>query len=141
MPKRTYQQYSAHTKHNILREYKRGVRGCGFHALAKKHHIHGGGQTVASWFQQWNGSPESLQKHTTCNKRRKLDDGEVQQHIRGFVETMNEQGDQVIYKDVKEHVEQETGQPMAYSTLARYGYKKAHISYKRTTCTLTTEGT
>jgi hypothetical protein len=140
MPKRTYQEYSAHTKHNILREYKRGVHGCGFQALASKHHIQGGGSAVRYWYSQWDGTVASLDKRTTSHKRRKLNDNEVETHIRGYVQSMNEGGDQVIYKDVKENVEQETGQPIAYSTLARYGYKKAHISYKRTTRTLTTEG-
>jgi transposase len=140
MPKRTYQQYSADTKHSILLEYKRGVRGCGFHALAAKHHIHGGGQAVEYWYKSWDGTPQSLQKNTTSHKRRRLDDFQVEQHIRGYVQSMNEQGDQVIYEDVKQHIEQETGQSIAYSTLTRYGYRKANISFKRTTRTLTTEG-
>jgi transposase len=140
MTKRTYHQYSVDTKHFILQQYKRSKRGCGFQALAKKYGIHGGKHSLQYWYSIWDGTPNSLQKHTTSHKRRKLNEEQVQQHIRGYVECMNQQGDQVIYQDIKENVEQKTGQLIAYSTLARYGYKKAHISYKRTTCTLTTDG-
>lgn len=140
MPKRTYQEYSADTKHNILREYKPGVRGCGFRALAAKHHITHGLSTLQYWYSIWDGTRNSLQKHTTSHKCRRLAPQHVQQHIRDYVETMNKQGDQVIYADVKEHVEENTGEPIAYSTLARYGYNEAHVSYKRTTRTLTTDG-
>jgi transposase len=140
MPKRTYQEYSADTKHNILSEYKRCVRGCGFHALAKKHHIQGGGQTVEYWHSRWDGTPSSLQKQTTSHKRRRLNSQQVQTHIRGFVQTMNQQGDQVIYQDVKQHVEEQINTPIAYSTITRYGYNEAKVSYKRTTRTLTTDG-
>lgn len=140
MPKRTYHQYSADTKHHILRQYKRDVRGCGFRALALKHGVPNGARTLEYWYSKWDGTPASLEKQTTSHKRRRLDPQQVQQNIRGYVETMNKQGDQVIYADVKEHVEEETAQPIAYSTLTRYGYNEAHVSYKRTTRTLTTDG-
>lgn len=140
MPKRTYQEYSAHTKHSILQQYKRGVRGCGFHALAVKYDIHGGGPAVRYWYTLWDGTPHSLQKLTTSHKHRRLDSQQLQQHIRGYVIDMNKQTDPVKYKDVKQNVEMETQNPIAYSTLKRYGYNEANISWKRTTRTLTTDG-
>ena len=141
MVKRTYHEYSAGTKQHILQQYKRGVRGCGFQALAKKYGIAGGKRSLQYWYSIWDGSVASLQKNTTSHKRRRLEPGQVQQHIRQYVIDMNEQGDHVNYSDDKEHVERETGSPIAWSTLKRYGYNEARVSCKRTTRVLTTDGT
>ena len=140
MSKRGYQEYSADTKHFILTQYKRGVRGCGFHALAIKYGVPSGARTVENWYSMWDGTPASLQKHTTSHKRRRLKPGEVQQHIRQHVIDMNREGTCVKYKDVKKNVEEKTGAPIAYSTLKQYGYKEANISWKRTSCTLNADG-
>ena len=98
------------------------------------------GQTVEFWYNKWNGTPSSFQKFTTSHKRRRLGVDDVQQHIRQHVIDMNKEGTAVKYQDVKEHVEHETGAPIAYSTMKRYGYNEANVSWKRTTRTLTTDG-
>jgi hypothetical protein len=141
MADRTYTEYSANTKHSILLEYKAGVRGWGFHALANKHHVRGGSTTVKYWYDRWDGTPESLEKRTTSNKRRKLNEEEVKQHIRGYVEEQNQESEPVGYHQVQQHVQQETKQHIPITTIKRYGHDDAKLSYKRTTRTLNYECT
>ena len=140
MPKRTYTQYSADTKHFILQQYTPGVYGSGFAALASQYGVPNGARTVQSWYSKWDGTPQSLQKQTTSHKRRTLDPHQVKQHIRQYVIDMNSEKEHVKYENVKKNVEQETDAPIAWSTLKRYGYKEALVSCKRTTRTLTSEG-
>ena len=62
MMENSYEEYSPHLKHTILLQYKPGVRGSGFRALAKKYSVKGGHKLVSSWYSKWDGSESSLKK-------------------------------------------------------------------------------
>jgi transposase len=134
-----HMQYSADTKHNILTQYKPGVRGCGFTALANRYNIKGGNQLIQLWYNQWNGTPQSLEKHTTSHKKRKLNERDVHKYITRHVVKMNEGGEAVDYTGVKKNVKLKKGKSIPLRTIQRYG-KKAGLSYKRTTRTLISQG-
>jgi transposase len=132
-------QYSADTKHTILLEYKPGVKGCGFKSLACRFGVKGGHNVIKSWYLEWDGTKESLEKHTTSHKRRKLDEEDIDKYITSYVEEMNESGEPVNYKDVQQNVESNKRQHVPMRSIQKYG-KQAGLTYKHTTRTLEREG-
>jgi len=65
----SYTQYDPHLKQTILQQYKKGVRGHGFQALANKYDIKGGAMAVPYWYNQWDGTESSLTKHSGGDRR------------------------------------------------------------------------
>jgi transposase len=115
------------------------VRGCGFHALAKRFDIKGGMQLASSWYRTWDGTPLTLDKQDRSNKKRKLNDKEGNQYITKYVEKKNEKGEPITYYGVREHVILKRGHHIPIRTITRCG-KQVGLSYKRTTRTLVKQG-
>jgi len=67
-----YDKYTSHFKHNLLQEYRPGIFGCGFKALAKRFKIKGGHKLIMRWYHQWDGTVESLNHKTKGHRRRTM---------------------------------------------------------------------
>ena len=81
----SYSQYSPHQIHSILQEYKKGIRGHGFQALASKYHIKGGAPLVKYWHSKWDGTEISLKKESGGDQRSILTQKQKKRYISDFV--------------------------------------------------------
>lgn len=134
-------KYTAEFKHNVLKDYKTGVRGHGWKALAKTWNVEGGVHRIKEWYKRWNGSVQSLQDRRRPNRDLVLTEAEERTHILHFVRDCNRKGKHVDYKDVHANVTAKTGKEVSYRTVKRIGKERLNLRYKVTTKYLKTEGT
>jgi hypothetical protein len=125
----SYSQYSSHKIQQILNEYKKGVRGHGFQALASKYQIKGGPKLVKYWYSKWDGTENSLKKKSGGDRRSILTEKQKKRYISDFV-TQTSKKEAVIYSEVKNHVQKKTGKDPSLPTVQRYG-KALKISSKK----------
>jgi hypothetical protein len=60
MENNSYNQYPPRFIHTILKQYKKGVRGSGFKALASRYNIKGGHKLISAWYAKGDGTIYSL---------------------------------------------------------------------------------
>ena len=115
----SYSQYSPHLIQVILKEYKKGVRGQGFQALANKYNIKGGAKLIKCWHEKWDGSENSLKKRSGGDRRSILTPQEKKRHIGDFV-TKKSKIEAVNYREVSANVEKKTGRTPSPRTVRRW---------------------
>lgn len=114
--------YSPQFKQSVLGEYKRGERGSGFKALAKRFKISGGESVIRAWYSAWDGTEESLKSHAKGHRPRDLSAADVNKHIGGFIAAQRQQLKIVSWQDVQKHVKTKTQKHVPLGTLRRYGH-------------------
>jgi hypothetical protein len=124
--------------HTILLQYKPGVRGNGFRALATKFRIKGGHKLISSWYSKWDGTELSLEKQSGGDKRSILTPKERKKHIYDFVDKKSK-SEAVKYTEVKKNVEKKTNKRPALRTVQRNG-KSLGITSKKRKRTLKSQG-
>jgi hypothetical protein len=134
----SYEEYPPHLKQTILLQYKKGVRGSGFRALAKKYDIKGGHKLVSSWYSKWDGSESSLKKSSGGDRRSILTSKEKKRHVGDFIEKRAKK-EAVTYPEVKKNVELKTRKRPALRTVNDYG-KAFNITSKKRRRMLKSEG-
>lgn len=112
---------TATQKHQILREYRVGVRGCGLKALAARYGIAGGARTLSRWISRWRGSPRSLENHKSPGRPRILTTREVEESVRKPILAGNRACEAVLYTKLLPKVRQQTGKEVKLKTLRHYG--------------------
>ena len=117
--------YSAAFKHRVLSLYRRGQRGSGFAALARRFAIGGGGRTVERWHSEWDGSVRSLKSERPPGRIPRLSKLQKERHIKGFVAAANRRGEAVNYK-------KKTKVSLSVSQIRRIGKKEFNIHYRKT---------
>ena len=115
----SYSQHSPHLMQTILQEYKKGIRGHGFQALASKYNIKGGAQLVSYWYSKWDGTENSLKKQSGGDKRSLLIPKEKKRHIDDFV-AKRSKVEAVNYSEVKDNVEKKTRKAPSLRTVQRW---------------------
>ena len=126
----SYTQYDPHLKQTILQQYKKGVRGHGFQALATKYGIKGGAPLVKYWHSQWDGTESSLMKQSGGDHCSILTPKEKKSHIFAFV-NKKRKVDAPIYAEVKKNVEKKTKKVLTLRTVQRSGKALGITSKKR----------
>lgn len=114
-------QFPPEQKHSILLEYTFQSRTHSFAALAARHGVAGGEQTVRRWHKQWDGTPQSLEHKKGAGRPRVLSRREVQQHVRTPILRANRAHRAVHYSKLLPSVLQKTGKELSARTLRRYG--------------------
>lgn len=127
---KSYEQYSPHLMHTILLQYKPGVRGSGFRALAKKYNIKAGHVLISKWYRKWDGSESSLKKQSGGDVRSILTQKEKKKHVADFIEKSSKK-EAVTYTEVKKNVELKTKKSPALRTVQDYGSSAKMTSKKR----------
>ena len=69
MENNSYNQYPPRFIHTILKQYKTGVRGSGFKALASRYNIKGGHKLISAWYANWDGTIYSRTKQSGGDRR------------------------------------------------------------------------
>ena len=126
-------QFDAHVKHHILLEYAPRSRGRDFAALAARHAVPGGKRTVQRWHQQWDGTPQSLQRRAVSGRPCALTAAQVSRLVRAPILAANRAHRPVHYTTLLPRVRQRTGTQVSIQTLRRYGKEQLGIKQKHTT--------
>lgn len=124
-------QLSAEAKHAILLEYQPRSATHSFSALAARHSISGGSQTLEKWFQRWNGTVESLTRRSGSGRPRALTTTQVQRYIRQPVLQANRAHRAIHYPDLMPRLRQQTRQSVSLRTVQRYGRNELKIRDKK----------
>lgn len=120
-------------KHFILSQYRSNTRGSGFDALAQKYSVAGGGKTIQRWYEQWNGTADSLRRKPGAGRPHLLSEDEVHQHITTPIRKNNRRAKPVQYRDILAPLREETGKRVSLRTVQRYGKENADIKSKTST--------
>jgi hypothetical protein len=126
----SYSHYTSQYLHSILLEYKRGVRDCGFKALAKRFKVKGGHRLLMYWYKKWDGTESSLTKQSGGDRRSILTPKEKKKYIQDFIDKRSNT-EAVQYAEVKENIEKKTGKLPALRTVQDYGEQSNITSKKR----------
>lgn len=123
---------NAEAKHHILLEYSPRSPTHSFAALAVRHAIRGGRQTVQQWHARWDGTAQSLERREGSGRPRTLSSRQVHQHLRAPILRANRAHKVVHYTDLLAKVQQRTGTDVSVQTLRRYGKKELGAKQKHT---------
>jgi len=112
---------TAEAKHVILCEHSPNDPTRSFTALAHEHAVHGGGDVIRRWHQQWDGTAASLERKAGTGKARILSREQVQQYVRTPILRANRAHRSIHYSAVAEQVRESTGVNVSDRTVRRYG--------------------
>jgi transposase len=116
-------QFSAEAKQHILLEYRAHSPTHSFPALAERHGIGGGADTVRKWHARWDGTPQSMQHRAVSGRPRALSRREVQQQVRAPILRANRTHRAVHYTQLVQPVREKTGKQVS---LRREGSRHHH---------------
>jgi hypothetical protein len=124
-------QFAPEHKYSILLEYVPHSTTHSFAALAARHGVAGGKRVVLRWYQQWDGSAQSLQSKAKSGRPRVLSKREVQQHVRTPILRANRAHKPVHYSKLLRGVRERTGKELSARTLRRYGKEELGAMKRR----------
>lgn len=131
----------AKRKHRILLQYDPDIPGHSFADLAVKYHVKSGGRTVKNWYDQWDGTPQSLERKPGSGRKSMLTNAQKKKYIRDFVAARHRAGEHVSWADVQKNVYVHTKQRLSVHAVGEIGRTEFGISAKKTHEVLTREGT
>jgi hypothetical protein len=126
-------QFSPEAKHHILLEYRPYSRHHSLAALAARHAVQGGARTLANWYAQWDGTPQSLQRRKVPGRPRILSRAQVNKHVREPILAANRAHRPVHYTSLLRQVQRKTRKQPSLRTLRRYGKEELGAKQKHTT--------
>ena len=91
---------SAEAKHHILLEYDPYNRYRSFAALARKHNVAGGRETVERWFHRWDRTPSSLEECPRTGRPRVLSVDDVHELVAPIIRRANRENRVIDYAQV-----------------------------------------
>src|SRR5271156_3480575 len=112
---------SAEAKHHILLEYDPYNRYRSFTALAHKHNVAGGRETVERWFHRWDRIPSSLEECPRTGRPRVLSVDDVHELVAPIIRRANQENRVIDYAQVADELKEDTGCEVSSQTLRRYG--------------------
>jgi hypothetical protein len=128
----TMSHLSPEARHHILLEYAPHDATRSFAALARRHAVRGGERTIRRWHEQWNGTPQSLQRKEGSGKARTLTTAEVSRHIRAPILAANRAHRAIHYTELLPEVQRKTGKRLSLRTLQQYGKEELGAKQKHT---------
>lgn len=122
---------SAETKHHILLAYSPHDTAHGFAALARRHGIKGGHETVRQWHLRWDGTVNSLKERKKTGRPGILSRAEVSRHVRAPILAANRSHRAIHYTSLLPSVQAKTGKHISIQTLRRIGKQELGAKQKR----------
>jgi hypothetical protein len=101
-------------------------------SLSQQYNIKGGSKTMSRWLQQWDGSPESLERREGSGRHTILTPQEVKDTIQLPIRNKNRSFKPVHYTDLLPSVTQKTGKEISVETIRRIGREQLGVKQKRT---------
>ncbi len=119
-------------KHNILRLYVSNDHRYTKQSLSDQYNIKGGRKTISRWLQQWDGTPESLERREGSGRPTLLTPKQVRDTIQLPIRNKNRSSQPIHYTDLLPSVIQKTGEKISIQTLRRIGHDQLGARQKRT---------
>jgi hypothetical protein len=116
--------FSAEAKHHILLEYRADDASRSFAALARRHGVKGGHETVRQWWLRWDGTPASMQRKAGTGKKPLLSLAQIKRHIATPIRNANRGHRSISYTSLLPQVQAATGKQLSLRTLQGYGKKE-----------------
>ncbi len=88
--------------------------------------------TISRWLQQWDGTPESLERREGSGRHTILTSQEVNDCIRTPIRNENRSSQPIHYTDLLPSVIQKTGKKISVETIRRIGRDQLGEKQKRT---------
>jgi hypothetical protein len=127
MPQLTPQQ-----KHDILRLYLSSDHKYNKKSLSEQYNIKGGRMTISRWLQQWDGTPESLERREGSGRHTILTSDEVNDYIRTPIRNKNRSFKPIHYPQLHSTILQKTEKQVSLRTVQRYGKEQLGVKQIRT---------
>ena len=125
-------QLTPKQKHDILTIYSHNKHKHSFESLAHQYNIKGGKQLLSRWYQQWNGTPQSLERKRGSGRPTILTSTEVRDSIQLPLRNKNRAHVPVHYSDLLPSIIQKTGKKISLTTIKRIGHDQLGARQKRT---------
>jgi transposase len=125
-------QLEPYQKHNILQLYLSSDNHDSMETLAHRYNIKGGKYTIIRWLQQWDGTPESLERKKGSGRPTILTSKEVRDTIQLPIRNKNRSSQPIHYTDLLPSITQKTGKKISLSTIQKIGKNKLGAKQKRT---------
>ena len=125
-------QLTPKQKHNILRLYLSNDHRYTKKSLSQQYNIKGGDKTISRWLQQWDGTPESLERREGSGRPTLLTPIEVRDTIQIPIRNKNRSAQPIHYSELLPSVIQKTSKNISYRTLRRIGHDQLGARQKRT---------
>lgn len=119
-------------KHDILRLYLSSDTRYNMTTLSQQYNIKGGRMTISRWLQQWDGSPESLERREGSGRPTILTPKEVKDNIQLPIRNKNRSFKPVHYPQLHATILQKTEKQVSLRTVQRYGKEQLGVKQIRT---------
>jgi transposase len=114
--------FTPQLKHHILTQYRANDRDWSFQSLAVTYGIKGGKSTIKKWHQQWNGTPQSLERKVGSGRPSLLTNTQVYKYISQPIIKKNRQHKPIHYTKLLPSIQSKTGHPdISLRTVQRIG--------------------
>jgi hypothetical protein len=114
-------QLSIDFKQHILSQYIPHQRGSGFKSLAHQYNIAGGGMTIKRWYDDWNGSKESLRHKKGAGRPPIMNQQQIIKHIKHPLDKANQSHTPINYRKVLNEITNKTNLQPSIRTVQNYG--------------------
>jgi transposase len=125
-------QLTPKQKHDILTLYSSNDSNYTFESLAHQYNIKGGKNVIWRWYQQWNGTPQSLERKKGSGRPTLLSSQQVNDYIRTPIRNKNRSFKPIHYTQLHSSIQQKTGKQISLRTVQRCGKEKLGVQQKRT---------
>ena len=125
-------QLAPKQKHDILTLYSSKNNTQLLQSLAHRYNIKGGKRVVWRWYQQWDGTPQSLERKKGSGRPTILTPTEVRDTIQLPIRNKNRASVPVHYSDLLPSITEKTGKKISLSTIQRIGHDQLGAKQKRT---------
>ena len=125
-------KYSPNFKHNILTLYQPNVYNKGFKSLSTQFKIQGGAQTIKNWYDRWDGTEQSLNRHPTTGRKPILNTTQIRQFIKTPIRKKNQTHKPIHYQTIYQNLKKTINKQISLRTVQRYGKETFGIKQRTT---------
>jgi transposase len=101
-------------------------------SLAQQYNIKGGSKTISRWLQQWDGTPESLERKEGSGRPTLLTPKQVRDTIQLPIRNKNRSSQPIHYTDLLPSITQKAGKKISLRTIQNIGHHQLGARQKRT---------
>jgi transposase len=132
-------QLTPNEKHDILTLYSSNDHRYTKKSLSEQYNIKGGRMTISRWLQQWDGTPESLERKESSGRPTLLTSKQIRDTIQLPIRNKNRSSQPIHYPDLLPSITKKTGKKISVETIRRIGREQLGIKQKRTNKRTTVE--
>jgi hypothetical protein len=125
-------QLTPKQKHDILTIYSQNKHKHSFESLAHQYDIKGGKKTLIRWYQQWNGTAQSLERKKGSGRPTILTPQQVKDYIQIPIRNKNRSFKPIHYPQLLPSIQKKSSTQVSIQTVRRIGHQQLGVRQKRT---------